>query len=39
MESNVISLGVLVIFAIWGVCKLFVALAEHEHGTSDNYYY
>lgn len=39
MESNVISLAVLVIVSIWGICKLIRAVAEHEHVTSNNYYY
>lgn len=39
MESNVISLAILVIISIYGIVRLFVAIAEHEHVTSNNYYY
>ena len=35
MESNVISLAVLVIISIWGIYKLLLAVAEHEHIKND----
>lgn len=35
MESNVISLGILVIFSFWSVYKLLCAVAEHEHTKND----
>lgn len=35
MESNVISLGILVIFSIWAIYKLLCAVAEHEHTKND----
>lgn len=35
MESNIISLAVLVIISIWGTYKLLCAVAEHEHIKND----
>lgn len=35
MESNIVSLGILVIFSIWGIYKLLCAVAEHEHTKND----
>lgn len=35
MESNVISLAVLVIFTFWGIYKLLCAVAKHEHIKND----
>lgn len=35
MESNVISLGILVILSFWGIYKLLCVVAEHEHIKKD----
>ena len=35
MESNAISLAILVIFTFWGIYKLLCAVAEHEHTEND----